>query len=418
MEKASLIIAFQEWISFIRNLERCNERTWNQAIAEGKWSIREIIAHIALWDQYFCTEGIEKIVAGQPLTVKHLDYDTFNANASAYGLITPIATLSSLAIYNRARIIGLIESLSDKQYETIYRDADNHPFLLSQYMRDFTDHDRHHMAQIAGLLDTDATLDTPKDVNNQLHSKLEEMSLNAWPALQTVLRGGWLLRFTEGYTKRSNCVVPLYDNNNDHDDVLLKINYCEQMYTGQQLDTVFKITSFGMPKQLDEMLDSLGYAIVDPVYMKTVAIDAVKEPAEELVCRMNPQVSETWMKDYTGMIELSDRQREIAMRLLSSRPLQKCFVTLYDEDKPVACGIGIVEHGYIGLYDIVTDSGYRNRGIGEQLVLHLLQWGKQNGAETGYLLVVQDNVPANRLYDKIGFKEQYQYWYRVKSSKT
>ncbi|MFX3633762.1 MAG: GNAT family N-acetyltransferase [Candidatus Pristimantibacillus sp.] len=417
MEKQSLIVAFQEWIAFIRKLEHCNERIWNQVIAEGKWSVREIVAHIALWDQYFYEEGIEKLASGQSLTVRHLDFDTFNANASIYGLNTPIATLSSLAIYYRARIIGLIESLSDKQYETTYRDADDHPFLLPQYMIDFTEHDHHHMAQIASLLDSD-TIGTPVNVKNKHHLNLEEISLNAWPALQTVLHDGWLMRFADGYTKRSNCIVPLYDISSDPDDLLHKINYCEQLYTSQQLDTVFKILSFGMPQQLDQMLDAHGYIIVDPVFMKTVALSSVKEPAREMACRKHDQVSDAWMDDYSSMIEMSDQQRELAIRLLSSMPLQKCFVTLYDEDRPVACGIGILERGYIGLFDIVTAPGYRNRGIGEQLVLQLLQWGKQHGAETGYLLVVQDNAPANRMYDKIGFKEQYQYWYRVKSRKV
>jgi len=33
---------------------------------------------------------------------------------------------------------------------------------------------------------------------------LEEQAMNAWPALQTILFGGWVFRFSRGHTKRAN----------------------------------------------------------------------------------------------------------------------------------------------------------------------------------------------------------------------
>ena len=40
--------------------------------------------------------------------------------------------------------------------------------------------------------------------------RIEEVALNAWPSMQHMLYDGWLLRFSNGYTKRANSVNILY----------------------------------------------------------------------------------------------------------------------------------------------------------------------------------------------------------------
>ncbi len=100
--------------------------------------------------------------------------------------------------------------------------------------------------------------------------------------------------------------------------------------------------------------------------------------------------------------------------MLSNIVTQKCFISLYHEENVIACGLGVVEREYIGIYDIVTDIKFRNQGIAEQLLLNLLKWGKEIGAKYSYLAVLLNNKPALKLYSKIGYSEIYKYWYRVK----
>lgn len=65
-----------------------------------------------------------------------------------------------------------------------------------------------------------------------MYKNLEEYSLNAWPALQSFVYDGWLLRFAAGYTKRSNSINPIYKG--ESKKVLDKIKYCESIYSSMK----------------------------------------------------------------------------------------------------------------------------------------------------------------------------------------
>jgi ribosomal protein S18 acetylase RimI-like enzyme len=56
----------------------------------------------------------------------------------------------------------------------------------------------------------------------------------------------------------------------------------------------------------------------------------------------------------------------------------------------------------------------RNQGLGRRLCAALMHWGHAaHSADTAYLAVMQSNTPAQHLYARLGFREQYIYWYRT-----
>ena len=87
---------------------------------------------------------------------------------------------------------------------------------------------------------------------------------------------------------------------------------------------------------------------------------------------------------------------------------------MQDKGQTVACGLGVSDGLYVGLFDIVTAPKRRGQGFGTGLVSSILFWAKDKGTQTAYLQVVVGNTPAQKLYAKLGFREIYQYWYRVK----
>jgi len=87
---------------------------------------------------------------------------------------------------------------------------------------------------------------------------IEELSMNAWPALQMKLYDGWVLRFADGYTKRSNSINPIYKSTIS---LQMKLDFCEKEYEHVNLPIVYKLTSDSQPKDLDEELDKRRYII-------------------------------------------------------------------------------------------------------------------------------------------------------------
>ena len=133
-------------------MQNLNEEVWDSSIEAGKWTIRDIISHIMLWDKYFYEEAIDKIVSDKPVTVIHLNYDDFNSKSITYGRSITTAVLIEETIFHRQRIIKAIRAMSDEMISRNYIDGDGNIFNVLQYLKDFIGHDQHHMVPLRGYL--------------------------------------------------------------------------------------------------------------------------------------------------------------------------------------------------------------------------------------------------------------------------
>ncbi|MEK3746612.1 GNAT family N-acetyltransferase [Paenibacillus sp. FSL E2-8871] len=246
-----------------------------------------------------------------------------------------------------------------------------------------------------------------------MYKAIEEITLNTWPAEQSVLLNGWVLRTAAGYTKRANSVNPLYGEESSLADLTKQINLAEQYYKDAGLKPVFKITPYIQPANLDEALAERGYTVVEPSSVRLLELEGLATPDLRYEIQVQESLTEEWLNAFTKLSALSKDNGSTLTRMLSACLLQQGYILLFNNGVPTACGLGVIQNGYIGLFDIITASDQRRQGMAEQLLLALLHWGKTQGATTAFLQVVQANSGASALYDKLGFKEIYQYWYRV-----
>lgn len=249
-------------------------------------------------------------------------------------------------------------------------------------------------------------------VNNQTALLLEELGANAWPSLQTLLFDGWLLRFAEGYTRRTNSVYPIHSSSLD---IREKIQYCERMYASKRQPCYFKITPAVHPANLDALLEAEGYAKEASTSVQTISLEGLTYSGDDAV-QVDTRLSDRWLRDFSRLNSVNARHLATMTAMLGGLIPTHGFFSLSREEETASVGMAVLERGWVGLYDIVTALTLRHHGLGRQLVHHMLSWARSNGATHAYLQVMLDNAPALQLYDGIGFKEAYRYWYRVKKS--
>lgn len=250
------------------------------------------------------------------------------------------------------------------------------------------------------------------DDSSKSARRIEEASLNAWPAIRQTLLDGWLLRFSHGFTKRANSIVPLYPVLEPMED---KVRHCENLYARERLKTIFRLTSITDCAALDDYLEQRTYERVDPTQVLTADLAplTLADPT-----RIRHLAREQWLDAYAVLTGLPDTARALHGAILNGASVtsDECaYVVMDSGEGPIACGLAVREQHLLGLFDIYTHPDHRGRGHAETLVSDLLAWGRQQGARTAYLQMDASNTAARGLYAKFGFTEAYNYWYRVSS---
>ncbi|MFO7168756.1 MAG: GNAT family N-acetyltransferase, partial [Chloroflexota bacterium] len=186
---------------------------------------------------------------------------------------------------------------------------------------------------------------------------------------------------------------------------------CEELYAAHGLPTIVRIVDLSEPPGLDELLARRGYERIDPSEVLYRPLDDAEghvDGALELL-ELDP-----WLAHYAELSGAPPATLPAHREILAAVPSQRALFALRDAGQVVACGMGVREGGFFGLFDIVVGAPFRRRGWGAALVSGMLGWGRRNGARHAYLQVVARNEPALALYRQLGFRQGYRYWYRVR----
>jgi len=237
---------------------------------------------------------------------------------------------------------------------------------------------------------------------------VEETCLNAWPALRQVMLDGWVLRFSEGLTRRANSANPLRAGYHGADDL---IPASEALYRRQLLPTIFRVPSI-IGSALDERLDAVGYGSEGDSHVLYGEIDIVAGARDPEV-QLSAYPTEEWFRAMAVLQNHTVEQSRIYRRIIGAIAIPVAFAALAIEGEFVALAYGALHNGLLCYESVVTDPRRQRRGCARRIIATLAAWAKDEGATGACLKVEAGNAPALALYDSIGLKTRlYGYHYR------
>jgi GNAT superfamily N-acetyltransferase len=240
-----------------------------------------------------------------------------------------------------------------------------------------------------------------------LNWRVEHACFNAWPSLRHATQGDWLLRSSDGLSRRANSVNALNANATLDDDGLANFH---AIYRAQSLPLIVRVPTL-LP-HVDELLDRAGFVAEGEscVLHGALTEDNTRSNANVMI---TTQPDDRW---FTVMIDLQGyvpKQAEIYRRVIAMIALPAGFATLYVDGEVAAVAYGVIDRGLLCCESVIVSPSHRGRGLGGSLMRALFDWARVNGATAACLQVVADNSAGRALYRGFGLTtELHRYHYR------
>jgi GNAT superfamily N-acetyltransferase len=273
----------------------------------------------------------------------------------------------------------------------------------------------------------------------QTITDLERVAAAHWRGTEEEWLGDWLLRAAGGFTGRANSVLPLGDPGQPLDDALTVVSgwYLERglapmIAVPMPLDgdahrdaSAFREPSASSEAPASRETDGPGGELdaelarrswptrPGPAFFMVadlpLAIPA-DGPAVAREVLVSPEPDDAWAARYHYRGQ--DHLPPVARRVLTSAGEQS-FVSIRDGGEVLAIARLSIAAGWAGLTAVEVHPGFRRQGLGVAVTAAACRVAEQRGVPRAFLQTETDNVPAQALYQRLGFSYSHRYHYRV-----
>jgi ribosomal protein S18 acetylase RimI-like enzyme len=233
----------------------------------------------------------------------------------------------------------------------------------------------------------------------------EERIVNAWPAIDTLLVGDFVLRFAGGYSSRANSASAIRAGARLSEE---NLDLIEHLYRKAGLPPCLRLTPL-CDRSVGAEMARRGFRLRDRAIGMVAALDRfVPTSAGRLALSGVPDAA--WIRAVSARQTGAKKDADAALAAIVGRVrLPAAFATLHVDGRDIGFGMSVAERGMAEIGAIVIDESLRGRGLGRALVGGLMAWARAQGARQAFLQVEESNAPAIRTYDALGFRELYRY---------
>jgi len=235
---------------------------------------------------------------------------------------------------------------------------------------------------------------------------LERLAARTWRGLEQERLGDWLLRASGGFTGRANSALVVGDPPGPLPEAVAAV---DRWYTDRGLQPMAQVPLPG-GEPADAAFAAAGWETVEDVLVLTADLTGWGPP--DVPVDLAPKPDDAWLTGYRYRgTPLPPVAREV---LLGADDVTFAAVRLDPSPAPLAAvARGAVADGWLVVTAVTVDERYRRRGLATAVMAALASWGRERGAGSCLLQVVESNAPALALYARLGFTEHHRYHYRL-----
>ncbi|WP_286923435.1 MULTISPECIES: DinB family protein [Lysinibacillus] len=149
-DKNQILIHYEKSLQFVEGLLHLTEEQWRSPIEPGKWTVAEVIGHLAPWDEFVYQQRLPYLLADEILP-KGPNAEDINTHAAKESRLKSKEETIEQFLQSRNLLMGAIQQIEDQKWLQSLKIGVSELTLLS-YFTGLIDHDLHHFSQIQKVL--------------------------------------------------------------------------------------------------------------------------------------------------------------------------------------------------------------------------------------------------------------------------